>query len=192
MVGFSPAALSSRSACSRVKDLDGRPGWPFGRSHNNATLRLTRSRARARRIECRRIESRRSSVTVLSVLVFVRKPAVDFLSSQLRKPALAESRDDMSASQACPVRHRIRVAPHEAMHQPGLNSVADGVRALVALACCKGARLGLRASLCGVRRVVAGFSALSWYTFSGFGVIDLTVTWNAEWPQVLDVGCACT
>jgi hypothetical protein len=41
MVGFSPAVLSSRSACSRVKDLDGRPGWPFGRSHNKATSHLT-------------------------------------------------------------------------------------------------------------------------------------------------------
>jgi hypothetical protein len=46
MVGLSAAALSSLSACSRVKDLDGRPGCPFGRSHNSATLRLTRSRAR--------------------------------------------------------------------------------------------------------------------------------------------------
>jgi hypothetical protein len=46
MVGLSAAALSSLSACSRGKDLDGRPGCPFGRSHNSATLRLTRSRAR--------------------------------------------------------------------------------------------------------------------------------------------------
>jgi hypothetical protein len=43
-----------------------------------------------------------------------------------------------------------------------------------------------------VRRVLAGFFALSWYTFSGFGLSDLTVTWNAEWPQVLEAGWACT
>jgi hypothetical protein len=39
-----------------------------------------------------------------------------------------------------------------------------------------------------VRRVLAGFFALSWYTFPGFGLIDLTVTWNAEWPQALEAG----
>jgi hypothetical protein len=68
MVGLLPAALSSLSASSRVKDLDGWPGCPFGRSHNSATLRLTRSRACARRIDWRRMERRRCSVSVLSVV----------------------------------------------------------------------------------------------------------------------------
>jgi hypothetical protein len=42
-----------------------------------------------------------------------------------------------------------------------------------------------------VRRVLAGFFAIL-FTFSGFGLIDLTVTWNAEWPQVLEAAWTCT
>ena len=55
------------------------------------------------------------SVSVLSV-GFVCEPAVDFLSGQLREPALAQSWDDMSPGQAGPVCHRVRVAPHEPVH----------------------------------------------------------------------------
>jgi hypothetical protein len=38
------------------------------------------------------------------------------------------------------------------------------------------------------RRVLAGFFALSWFTFPGFGLIDLSVTWDPKWPQVLEAG----
>ena len=37
-------------------------------------------------------------------------------------------------------------------------------------------------------RVLAGLFALSWLVLPGFGVIDLSVTWSADWPQVLEAG----
>jgi len=37
-------------------------------------------------------------------------------------------------------------------------------------------------------RVVAGLCAVSWLVVPGFGVIDLSVTWNADWPRVLEAG----
>lgn len=39
-----------------------------------------------------------------------------------------------------------------------------------------------------VLRVLAGLFALSWIVFPGFGAIDLSVTWDADWPQVLEAG----
>jgi hypothetical protein len=36
--------------------------------------------------------------------------------------------------------------------------------------------------------VLSGVFAVSWCVLPGFGVIDLSVTWNAEWPQVLEAG----
>ena len=38
------------------------------------------------------------------------------------------------------------------------------------------------------RRVIAGFFAVTWFTFPGFGLIDLSVTWDPAWPQVLEAG----
>ncbi len=35
-------------------------------------------------------------------------------------------------------------------------------------------------------RALAGFVALTWLVFPGFGLIDLTVTWDPEWPVVLE------
>jgi len=37
-------------------------------------------------------------------------------------------------------------------------------------------------------RVLSGLFAVSWFVLPGFGVIDLSVTWNADWPQVLEAG----
>ena len=37
-------------------------------------------------------------------------------------------------------------------------------------------------------RALAGVFAVSWLVFPGFGVIDLSVTWRADWPQVLEAG----
>ncbi len=37
-------------------------------------------------------------------------------------------------------------------------------------------------------RVLSGLFAVSWLAFPGFGLIDLSVTWNADWPQVLEAG----
>jgi hypothetical protein len=37
-------------------------------------------------------------------------------------------------------------------------------------------------------RVLAALFAASWVVFPGFGVIDLSVTWSSEWPQVLEAG----
>ncbi len=43
-----------------------------------------------------------------------------------------------------------------------------------------------------VRRLAAcllsGLFAVSWLVLPGFGLIDLSVTWNADWPQVLEAG----
>ena len=39
-----------------------------------------------------------------------------------------------------------------------------------------------------VRRLLAGLFALSWFGFPGFGLIDLSVTWDPEWPQMLEAG----
>jgi hypothetical protein len=36
--------------------------------------------------------------------------------------------------------------------------------------------------------VLSGVFAVSWCVPPGFGLIDLSVTWNAEWPQVLEAG----
>lgn len=36
--------------------------------------------------------------------------------------------------------------------------------------------------------LLSGVFALSWLVLPGFGLIDLSVTWNAEWPQVLEAG----
>ena len=37
-------------------------------------------------------------------------------------------------------------------------------------------------------RGLAGLFAVSWVVLPGFGLIDLSVTWNADWPQVLEAG----
>ena len=37
-------------------------------------------------------------------------------------------------------------------------------------------------------RGLAGLFAVSWIVLPGFGVIDLSVTWDADWPQVLEAG----
>jgi hypothetical protein len=37
-------------------------------------------------------------------------------------------------------------------------------------------------------RVLAGLCAVSWLVLPGFGAIDLSVTWSADWPQVLEAG----
>ncbi len=37
-------------------------------------------------------------------------------------------------------------------------------------------------------RVLAVLFAASWIVFPGFGAIDLSVTWDPEWPQVLEAG----
>ena len=37
-------------------------------------------------------------------------------------------------------------------------------------------------------RGLAGLFAVSWIVLPGFGLIDLSVTWNADWPQVLEAG----
>jgi hypothetical protein len=44
------------------------------------------------------------------------------------------------------------------------------------------------AAAAAIRRVLAGLFATTWLVLPGFGLIDLTVTWNAEWPQVLEAG----
>jgi hypothetical protein len=35
-------------------------------------------------------------------------------------------------------------------------------------------------------RLLAVLWALSWWVFPGFGVIDLSVTWDPGWPVVLE------
>lgn len=37
-------------------------------------------------------------------------------------------------------------------------------------------------------RTLAGLFAVSWIVLPGFGAIDLSVTWSADWPQVLEAG----
>jgi hypothetical protein len=37
-------------------------------------------------------------------------------------------------------------------------------------------------------RILATLCALTWLTLPGFGLVDLSVTWNADWPQVLEAG----
>ena len=37
-------------------------------------------------------------------------------------------------------------------------------------------------------RAIAAVFALSWLVFPGFGLIDLSVTWDRSWPQVLEAG----
>ena len=37
-------------------------------------------------------------------------------------------------------------------------------------------------------RALSGLFAVSWLVLPGFGLIDLSVTWNADWPQVLEAG----
>ena len=37
-------------------------------------------------------------------------------------------------------------------------------------------------------RILAALFAAGWVVFPGFGVIDLSVTWSSEWPQVLEAG----
>jgi hypothetical protein len=37
-------------------------------------------------------------------------------------------------------------------------------------------------------RALAGLFALSWLILPGFGLVDLSVTWSSEWPQVLEAG----
>ena len=38
------------------------------------------------------------------------------------------------------------------------------------------------------RRVLAVLFAITWLFFPGFGVVDLTVTWDPAWPRVLEAG----
>lgn len=35
-------------------------------------------------------------------------------------------------------------------------------------------------------RIAAAFCALTWLVFPGFGLIDLSVTWDSDWPVVLE------
>ena len=35
-------------------------------------------------------------------------------------------------------------------------------------------------------RLLAAFFALTWFVFPGFGLIDLSVTWDPDWPVVLE------
>lgn len=37
-------------------------------------------------------------------------------------------------------------------------------------------------------RLLAGLFAASWLVFPGFGLADLAVTWDPDWPQVLEAG----
>jgi hypothetical protein len=37
-------------------------------------------------------------------------------------------------------------------------------------------------------RGLAGLFALSWLVLPGFGLIDLSVTWSADWPEALEAG----
>jgi hypothetical protein len=37
-------------------------------------------------------------------------------------------------------------------------------------------------------RVLALLFAASWIVFPGFGLVDLSVTWSSDWPQVLEAG----
>jgi hypothetical protein len=37
-------------------------------------------------------------------------------------------------------------------------------------------------------RVVAAVLSLTWLVLPGFGLLDLAVTWNRDWPQVLEAG----
>ena len=39
-----------------------------------------------------------------------------------------------------------------------------------------------------VVRAIAGLFAFGWIVLPGFGAIDLAVTWNSDWPQVLEAG----
>jgi len=39
-----------------------------------------------------------------------------------------------------------------------------------------------------VGRALACLFAVSWFVLPGFGVIDLSVTWSAAWPEVLEAG----
>jgi hypothetical protein len=57
-----------------------------------------------------------------------------------------------------------------------------------ALACCKGARLGLCASLRGRASRPSWNLRAELVHVPRFGLIDLMVTWNAEWPQALEAG----
>jgi hypothetical protein len=43
-------------------------------------------------------------------------------------------------------------------------------------------------ALSDVRRILAGFLALTWVIVPGFGLVDLSVTWDPAWPQVLEAG----
>jgi hypothetical protein len=38
------------------------------------------------------------------------------------------------------------------------------------------------------RRLVAAVAALSWLVFPGFGLIDLSVSWDGDWPVALEAG----
>ena len=37
-------------------------------------------------------------------------------------------------------------------------------------------------------RVLAALFGASWIVFPGFGLVDLSVTWSSDWPQVLEAG----
>lgn len=39
-----------------------------------------------------------------------------------------------------------------------------------------------------VVRVIAAVCAASWFVLPGFGLVDLSVTWSSDWPQVLEAG----
>jgi hypothetical protein len=38
------------------------------------------------------------------------------------------------------------------------------------------------------RRLLAAVAALTWLVFPGFGLIDLSVSWDADWPVALEAG----
>src|SRR6185312_14076347 len=88
-------------------------------------------------------------------------------------------------------RHRRRPARHLRRRQRGLHpgtargrrprGVRDGYR--------PGRRIGDHASVrTPVTRLLAVLFALTWLVFPGFGLIDLSVSWDEDWPVVLEAG----
>lgn len=90
-IHFPSLALSNAVACSRVRDLLGRPGLPSGTATNSATLRVARPRLCACAMDRRRTESSSRSELVASTSAFSSSQSSSVSASSTR--TLAAPRD---------------------------------------------------------------------------------------------------
>jgi hypothetical protein len=151
-MGVPSAAFRMASACSKVRDFDGRPGLPSGISYRSTTFRRTLSRFCAlaiarRRMECRSRSERVDRIFAFSASHLSTSSADNSRGFDSRHPLQARSLRSRDGGQL-----RVQGGPYRQRGCCLLWSRSCWIRAMAA-----------------ARRSVAGGTSGSgsWFTFSG-------------------------